>query len=259
MEVKSSEQIKFGRLIAFTCTLLKNFFCAKRENSSRDLKVRWILQTRAWLVFIGYTAIRLVQLAAQRPGWFKREKNCNEEGAELGSCLYKYNSELLDPNEDFFRKLLSIVLVISGFICFICFKWRNLIDVICYLECLTRIIAAFIPSSINQNQSAIQVTMHTTITMIAFYNDSRGHLISLFVLQCVNVFFMTHVAYLEPFTLVSVLTDIWITVVTMLCMLLITLTIFYIAQLHQKLEFTNTENVKLLDGMHEGLCIISKP
>ena len=32
----------------------------------------------------------------------------------------------------------------------------------------------------------------------------------------------------------------------------------YISHLHKKLATTNVENVKLLDGMHEGLLILSK-
>ena len=34
--------------------------------------------------------------------------------------------------------------------------------------------------------------------------------------------------------------------------------IIYISNLHTKLTTTNVENVKLLDGMHEGLLILSK-
>ena len=33
----------------------------------------------------------------------------------------------------------------------------------------------------------------------------------------------------------------------------------YFSQLQQKLKFTNVENIKLLDGMHEGLLILNKP
>ena len=34
--------------------------------------------------------------------------------------------------------------------------------------------------------------------------------------------------------------------------------IIYISQLHEQLEFSNEENVKLLDGMHEGLLIFNR-
>ena len=34
--------------------------------------------------------------------------------------------------------------------------------------------------------------------------------------------------------------------------------IIYISQLHAQLKFSNEENVKLLDGMHEGLLIFNR-
>ena len=39
---------------------------------------------------------------------------------------------------------------------------------------------------------------------------------------------------------------------------LIAMIIIYISQLHAQLEFSNEENVKLLDGMHEGLLIFNR-
>ena len=38
----------------------------------------------------------------------------------------------------------------------------------------------------------------------------------------------------------------------------IAMILLYIEQLHSKLKDTNGENVKMLDGMHEGLLILSK-
>ena len=34
------------------------------------------------------------------------------------------------------------------------------------------------------------------------------------------------------------------------------LIVVYVQQLHAQLEFTNDENVKLLNGMHEGIIIV---
>ena len=36
------------------------------------------------------------------------------------------------------------------------------------------------------------------------------------------------------------------------------MTVIYISRLHTKLTTTNKENEKLLDGMHEGVLILSK-
>ena len=39
---------------------------------------------------------------------------------------------------------------------------------------------------------------------------------------------------------------------------LLSASLIYISKLHNKLDTVNVQNVKLLDGMHEGLLIISK-
>ena len=49
----------------------------------------------------------------------------------------------------------------------------------------------------------------------------------------------------------------------MACVLLVMISVvgiilLYISQLHRKMKTQNDENVKLLDGMHEGLIILSK-
>ena len=33
----------------------------------------------------------------------------------------------------------------------------------------------------------------------------------------------------------------------------------YLDEVHKKLKFTNSENIRLLDGMHEGIMILSNP
>lgn len=100
--------------------------------------------------------------------------------------------------------------------------------------------------------------MHSLITMICFYNDSRGHLTGLLILELFQVFFIVHVVNLVPLTVGALLVDIVVVLIFIICGLCICLTIFYVMQLHAVLEFTNGENVKLLDGMHEGLCILKK-
>lgn len=200
--------------------------------------MRWVLQTRAWLIFIGYTAVRIVNVV-NKTGWFERVLDCKEDEAEVGNCLYKYNTELRGASEDRFRSLLTIILLLCGLICVLSYKWRWMTDLCCYLECLTRITAGFIPNMINQNQTAVQLSMHTVITMVGFYNDSRGHLVSLLVLQCYQAFFITHYVYLKSLDVLDILNGIWVTLIAIFCMVTFLMAIFYISQLHQKLEFTN--------------------
>ena len=44
-----------------------------------------------------------------------------------------------------------------------------------------------------------------------------------------------------------------------MCMTLFAMLLIYIQTLHRRMRTFNFENVKLLDGMHEGLLILQKP
>lgn len=51
---------------------------------------------------------------------------------------------------------------------------------------------------------------------------------------------------------------IWLTSVLVFQLFLTAAGIRYIFQLQSKISLTNAENIRLLDGMHEGVLILSK-
>lgn len=55
-----------------------------------------------------------------------------------------------------------------------------------------------------------------------------------------------------------VLLIIWLTSVLVFLLFLTAAGIRYIFQLQSKISLTNAENIRLLDGMHEGVLILSK-
>ena len=55
-----------------------------------------------------------------------------------------------------------------------------------------------------------------------------------------------------------ILTSIFVIFFFFFALALAGIIIIYISQLHAQLKFSNEENVKLLDGMHEGLLIFNR-
>ena len=96
-----------------------------------------------------------------------------------------------------------------------------------------------------------------SITCISLYNDTKGHFIISLLAQIIQVV-MLHVSYLVPATSLAILTDFLVIVLFTLGMLCGTLSVLYIMDLHAVLEDSNSQNAKLLDGMHESLCILKK-
>ena len=64
--------------------------------------------------------------------------------------------------------------------------------------------------------------------------------------------------YFEEVTMMKALTIFWLTSVLAFQLFITAAGIRYIFQLQSKISLTNAENIKLLDGMHEGVLILSK-
>ena len=71
------------------------------------------------------------------------------------------------------------------------------------------------------------------------------------------IFFGVHTVYEKELT--TGLVFIYISYVTAfaICTTAFAILLIYIMELQERLEFSNYENVKLLNGMHEGLTIFS--
>ena len=93
--------------------------------------------------------------------------------------------------------------------------------------------------------------------MLVFFTGCHIQLIFHMVLVILTI--MVFIPILYNKTAISVLLShlIYSLVYVVFCTLL-SASLIYISKLHNKLDTVNVQNVKLLDGMHEGLLIISK-
>ena len=66
------------------------------------------------------------------------------------------------------------------------------------------------------------------------------------------------VVYEEEMTIYSIIGKVLYAFVTFLVNSMVTMISFYITQMHTRMNTANKENTKLLDGMHEGLLILTK-
>ena len=108
----------------------------------------------------------------------------------------------------------------------------------------------------------LEVTLYVRILigvnlMLVFFTGCHIQLIFHMVLVILTI--MVFIPILYNKTAISVLLShlIYSLVYVVFCTLL-SASLIYISKLHNKLDTVNVQNVKLLDGMHEGLLIISK-
>ena len=66
-------------------------------------------------------------------------------------------------------------------------------------------------------------------------------------------------AYKRDFGWVEAMMCTFYAIITFLVMALFGMVFEHISNLYKQLDFVNQENIKLLNGMHEGVLILSKP
>ena len=101
--------------------------------------------------------------------------------------------------------------------------------------------------------------MNSTIFFIAFYCDRLDHLIFATVHLTVEIFLGCHYAYMHQDLTVGVLIkDILMILAYFVCTSVFGMAFIYTDDLRNTVIDTNKENVKLLNGMHEGLVVLQK-
>ena len=77
-------------------------------------------------------------------------------------------------------------------------------------------------------------------------------------MHCSLIFIGAPIVYEKTFTLETVFTELSQILMIFIGMLNTAILLVYISSLHQKMQCTIRQNTKLLNGMHEGLLILSK-
>ena len=94
------------------------------------------------------------------------------------------------------------------------------------------------------------------VNFICLYCDEGRQIFVTVATLAWNLFFTNYVSYDRDLTIGSFLISLFYVLVFLLCCVLIGMIIIHISSMHHKLLFANEENVKLLNGMHEGILII---
>ena len=93
---------------------------------------------------------------------------------------------------------------------------------------------------------------------MAFFTGHGAQIICLVCIQLCAMLLPDYLIYAKEATVIEILLKLALTVGQFLILSMISMISLYISTLHQKLKRLNEENINLLDGMHEGLLILSK-
>ena len=137
------------------------------------------------------------------------------------------------------------------------YKWRKLTSLILYFELVYTILVALVPSSENP-PTMIYWYMMTIFHFIGYFTDSGTQVVVTSISITVKMLPVGYFIYDTEVTAVSVGMALMIAIIVFFTILTMTFVMLYISELHFKMKTMNIENAKLLDGMHEGVLILSK-
>lgn len=155
------------------------------------------------------------------------------------------------------RHLSIVLLLCSVFLDILSFKWRKLADFIIYFNCLTSLVTLVFPSAENQ-VTEYYLAMVSLLAFICFYTDSRAQVFAIVIFQILAAFVVKHYIYKQELTGQVCIMKAFLVAGIFFVNSILAMLIQYISQLHASMKLTNQENSKLLNGMHEGLLIVTR-
>ena len=162
----------------------------------------------------------------------------------------------MDPIEDYARFTVKALIIIGVLLDIISMKWRHIADCLLYHECLIRCVALLIRNWYSWEQTAIGITMMLVVVYFSQYCDSGWQIICLSSALAFQ-FAFDFLAYNREVTVVAVLICIAVLIMFTVAVTTVSMVFLHISDVHEKLHFSNEENMKLLNGMHEGILILS--
>ena len=140
-----------------------------------------------------------------------------------------------------------------------CYKCRWLAAYQIYFVFLTRLAICFIPTSASRGMHPFLHCINTFVIFIANYCGSVWTIYTLMILTSFEMSFGFYVGYDRLFGMKEIIMTILFAIMTFLIMATFGVAIELVSELYLRLDFTNAENIKILNGMHEGVLILSKP
>ena len=141
-------------------------------------------------------------------------------------------------------------------LCLLCFKWRRIGSYLVYTEMLINVASLFYPNTRNSNATFFS---YRNVNIALFATGYCGQVTSIYFLtltMIVQSYLGLNVIYLKPVEAISILVGIYYALSFLIQLTFLHAALSYISELQRQQNLANEEQIKLLNGMHEGLLIL---
>lgn len=97
---------------------------------------------------------------------------CEEVSSNDGEgCIKNYNVNLLEPIFDYLVITQWVVIILSVITCILSYKWRNLVNLIMYLDSIMMAVTVVIPSEEYAKYTNNYYVQRAGLSFLSFYCD----------------------------------------------------------------------------------------
>ena len=205
---------------------------------------------------MGHTTYLLVAWGLNAAIWSNNpclnpETHLPEEG--LTDCP-EYNRAALDPITGIVRNIIMSFWVILALICVVSTKYRSAASAFYWVFSIWEVLLFLIPTNTLLELHVFDAMIRRVLYFCCYYSDSGPSIVFSTLTLAVQILIMVWSQHksTDVLTILTVLSCHFV-----LCMCFAVLFV-YVMSLQNKVEMALSGNEKLLDGMHEGLLILSE-
>ena len=232
--------------------LLRRILTCKSHVKKHEALI-YVLRTRAWGIYSVMSLYRVIQAITKTGHWYEDPVDCSAE--TFYDCIGRYNEDMLDPIDSKVRFMHRLAIGASVVLCLLAYRWRFLADFCLYFEAFIRLCAQFFPNQASQSHNPQMHCMIAVGSLLLLYSDSAGSMLFLGICLAISIFISYHVVWMHEFTIITLISDVCLFLLWLVTCALVIMAIAHVTELHGELSFTNSENKKLLDTIHEGMLV----
>ena len=162
--------------------------------------------------------------------------------------------EPLTPAVGYIMRALQIPIAIM---CILCFKWRFLADYFYHVESVMHLLAMLNLNYSNFLLDFQSVGSRAVQIYILFAIATRAELIVSVLGMALRLTVGLHLVWAKPLDLQTVFIYALTILVTFVCFTLTNMLIIFFSEVYSRLKIAEKASVNLLNGMHEGVLILS--
>ena len=153
--------------------------------------------------------------------------------------------------------ILRIIQVPTAILCILCYKWRFLADYFYYVETAIRLLAMLNLNYSNFYLDLLGLLNRYVLIWLLFTMVTRAELIVTMISLTIQLFVGSHLVWANPITRETALFYVLIILMSFVSTTLANMGLIFISEVFVRLQIAEKGSINLLNGMHEGLLILS--